>query len=154
MTGPSPHTPLDPVTRLRVIAAALPGAVMAQRRIKAPFDAVWRVVADLEGMAPRYEAGVAGVRIVERQGDRLRLHVTFAGGTEEAMDARLWPGWCLMQSATAVAAFAARPAGDGVLLAHLEHGRGAALTASRPRSAIRAKLERELDTIERLASRT
>jgi hypothetical protein len=40
------------------------------------------------------------------------------------MDARLRPGWCLMQSATVVVAFAARGLGGETLLAHLESRRG------------------------------
>ena len=152
MMGPMPDTRLDPVSRLHVIAAALPQAVIVQRRLRVSFSAVWSVVADLERYAPRYEAGVSAVRIVERQGVRLRLRVTLASGIEEAMEARLWSGWCLMQSSTDVAGFAARPAGDGVLLAHLEHRRRPAARARLRRSLVRSKLERELDAIERLAS--
>jgi hypothetical protein len=152
MIGPIPDTRLDPVSRLHVVAAALPQAVVVQRRLRVSFSAVWNVVADLERYAPRFEAGLSAVRIVEREGVRLRLRVTFANGIEEAVEARLWSGWCLMQSSTDVAAFAARPVGDGVLLAHLEHRRQAAARARLPRSLMRSKLKRELDAIERLAS--
>jgi hypothetical protein len=138
---------IDPVSRLHVLAAALPHAVVVQRRLPGSFSAVWSVVSDLERYAPRFEAGLSAVRIVERQGVRLRLRVTFDRGTEQAIEARLWPGWCLMQSATGVAGFAARPEGDGVLLAHLEHRRGPTRARLSP-----SKLERELDTIEQLVS--
>jgi hypothetical protein len=97
---------IDPVDRLTILAAALPGAAVRQRRIAAPFDAVWRVIADLEHAIPRYEPGVAHVRVIERHGQLLRLLVQDTGGREEMMDARLRPGWCLMQSATVVVAFA------------------------------------------------
>lgn len=149
MTTVMPPAPIDPVARIHVLAAALPGAVLLERYIRAPFRSVWDVVADLEHMAPRYERGLRGVRIVERQGVRLRLSVSFERGGEQPVHARMWPGWCLMQSSTAVAAFAVRPSGDGTLLAHLEHLREPA--PGPPADAWSAKLYDEVATIERLA---
>jgi hypothetical protein len=146
---------IDPVDRLAILAAALPGAVVRQRRIAAPFAAVWRVIADLEHAIPRYEPGVAHVRVIERDGQFLRLLVQDIGGREEMMDARLRPGWCLMQSATVVVAFAARRLGSQTLLAHLEHQRVQTPLPSQSRSpdrrAAEAKIDQELQTIERLA---
>ena len=152
-----PATPpdIDPVDRLAILAAALPGAVVGQRHIAAPFDAVWRVIADLEHATPRYEPGVAHVRIIERHGQLLRVLVEDIEGREEAMDVKLRPGWCLMQSATVVVAFAARRLGRQTLLAHLEHRR---LQTPMPRrsqpydrGAALAKIDQELRTIETLA---
>ena len=147
---------IDPVDRLAILAAALPGAIVRQRQIAAPFDAVWRVIADLEHATPRYEPGVAHVRVIERHGQLLRLLVQDTGGREEMMDARLRPGWCLMQSATVVVAFAARPLGSQTLLAHLEHRRVQTPQPSRSRShdrrAAQAKIDQELQTIETIAT--
>jgi hypothetical protein len=147
---------IDPVDRLTILAAALPGATVRQRQIAAPFDAVWRVIADLEHAIPRYEPGVAQVRVIEQHGQFLRVLVQDTAGREEVMDARLRPGWCLMQSATVVVAFAARPLGSQTLLAHLEHRRGQTppLSQSQPhhRRAAQAKIHQELQTIERLAT--
>jgi hypothetical protein len=147
---------IDPIDRLTILAAALPGAVVRQRRIAVPFEAVWRVVADLEHATPRYEPGVAHVQVIERHGQLLRLLVRDAGGREEMMDAKLRPGWCLMQSATVVVAFAARPLGSQTLLAHLEHRRvpvpGPGQSRSHHRRAAEAKIDRELQAIERLAA--
>jgi hypothetical protein len=140
---------IDPVDRLAVLAAALPGAVVGQRRIPASFDAVWQVIADLEHAVPRYEPGVAHVRVIERRGEFLRLLVRDTAGREDAMDARLRSGWCLMQSPTLVVAFAARPLDGATLLAHLEHRRGRPAPPSRP---AHAKIQEELRTIERLAA--
>lgn len=141
---------IDPIDRLAVLAAALPGSVVGQRRIAAPFDTVWQVVADLENSTPRYEPGVAQLRVVEQRGEFLRVLVQHTAGGEDAMDARLRPGWCLMQSATVVVAFAARPLGEETLLAHLEHRR-----RSRPpdRRAVLAKIEQELLVIDGMARR-
>jgi hypothetical protein len=145
-----PMDPMDPIDRLAVLAAGLPGAAVRQRRIAAPFDDVWRVVADLEHALPRYEPGVTHVRVVDRQGEYLRVLVRDTDGREDPMDARLRPGWCLMQSDEVVVAFAARPLDGETLLAHLEHRRGQAHPASPP--AAHEKIDQELDAIERLAT--
>lgn len=155
MTYPATSSGIDPVDRLAILAAALPGAAVAQRRIAAPFDAVWRVIADLEHATPRYEPGVVRVRVAEQHGELLRLLVQDTAGREHAMDARLRPGWCLMQSATVVTAFAARRLGSQTLLAHLEHERPQTPVPRRSqphdRGAALAKIDQELRTIERLA---
>ena len=155
MTYPATSSGIDPVDRLTILAAALPGAAVAQRRIAAPFDAVWRVIADLEHATPRYEPGVVRVRVTEQHGELLRLLVQDTAGREHAMDARLRPGWCLMQSATVVTAFAARRLGSQTLLAHLEHERPQTPVPRRSqphdRGAALAKIDQELRTIERLA---
>lgn len=143
-------TDLDPIDRLAVLAAALPGAVVRQRRIPLPFDAVWQVVADLENATARYEPGVADVRIVEQDGEFLRLLVRDSTGHEDAMDARLRPGWCVMQSDTIVIAFAARRLENETLLAHLELRRGQ--PPAPDTNAASEKIDRELHTIERLAT--
>jgi hypothetical protein len=148
---------LDPIDRLAILAAALPGAAVRQRRIAAPFDAVWQVIADLEHATPRYEPGVAQVRVIEQRGEFLRLLVRDTAGREGAMDARLRPGWCLMQSATVVIAFAARRVGSETLLAHLEHRRGQTRAPgpgdSHHLRVALAKIDQELQTIEMLATR-
>lgn len=142
---------LDPILRLRVLAAALPGAVVAERTLHAPFDQVWRVVADLETMTSRYERNVLAVEVISRDRDHAQILVTIRGGRTEMMDVRIVPGWCLMHSPSTVVAFAAREVGDRTVLAHLELSR----TAPSPRAAtsIEAhdKLTSELEAIELLA---
>ena len=149
---------IDPIDRLAILAAALPGAAVGQRRIAAPFDAVWQVIADMEHATPRYEPGVARVRVIERNGEFLRLVVQDTAGREDAMDARLRPGWCLMQSATIVIAFAARDLGSETLLAHLEHRRAPTPLAREHQphdsGAALAKIDQELRAIETLARQT
>ncbi len=156
MNDPVALPDVDPIDRLAILAAALPGAAVGQRRIAAPFDAVWQVIADLEHATPRYEPGVAHVRVIEQRGELLRLLVQDTVGREDAMDARLRPGWCLMQSATVVIAFAARRLGSETLLAHLEHRRVQTpvpgRSGSHDRRAALAKIDQELRTIERLAT--
>ena len=156
MNDPVALPDIDPVDRLTILAAALPGAAVGQRRIAAPFEDVWRVIADLEHATPRYEPGVAHVRVIEQRGELLRLLVQDTDGGVEAMDARLRPGWCLMQSASVVVAFAARRLGSETLLAHLEHRRAQTPMPRRSqphdRRAALAKIDLELRTIEKLAA--
>jgi hypothetical protein len=156
MNDPVALPDIDPIDRLTILAAALPGAAVGQRRIAAPFDAVWGVIADLERATPRFEPGVARVRVIEQSGQLLRLLVQDTDGREETMDARLRPGWCLMQSATTVIAFAARRLGSETLLAHLEHQRVPAAMRHRSGShygpAVISKIDRELLAIEMLAN--
>lgn len=138
----------DPIDRLAVLAAALPGAAVRRRRIAAPLATVWPVVADLEHSSPLYEPGVAELRIVARDGEFLRIRVRDTSGRTDLMDARLRTGWCLMQSAAIVIAFAARDLGDATLLAHLEQRR----TGTVDHRAALAKIDGELRTIDRLAT--
>jgi hypothetical protein len=156
VNDPVPVPDIDPVDRLAILAAALPGAAVRERRIAAPFDAVWQVITDMEHAIPRYEPHVAHVRVIERDGEHLRLLVRDTAGREDAMDARLRPGWCIMQSETLVIAFAARRLGSETLLAHLEHWRtrtpAPGPSESRYRRAALAKIDQELHTIERLAT--
>ncbi|WP_433510519.1 hypothetical protein ACQP2T_42560 [Nonomuraea sp. CA-143628] len=158
MNDPGAHPDIDPIDRLAILAAALPGAAVGQRHIAAPFEAVWQLIADLEHSTPRYEPDVAQVRVIEQRGEFLSLLVRDTAGREDAMDARLRPGWCVMQSATVVIAFAARRLGDETLLAHLEHRRGQAPapgpSGPETRRAALAKIDQELHTIERLVTRS
>jgi hypothetical protein len=156
VTDPAALPDLDPIDRLAILAAALPGAIVAQRRIAAPFGAVWQFISDLEHATPRYEPGVARVRVTERHGEMLRLHVQETSGREHAMEARLRPGWCLMQSDTVVIAFAARRLGSETLLAHLEQERvttaAPGQSQARYRRAVLATIEGELSAIESLVT--
>jgi hypothetical protein len=136
---------LDPIVRLRVLAAALPGSTLVTREIGAPLASVWAVVEDLERFSPLYEPFVASAAGQEGGGRKI-LHVTYKNGLREDCVVRLAAGWCLMQSPSVVVAFAARSTQTGTLLAHLEHWRSPGQS-----SFAASKLEGELLEIERLA---
>jgi hypothetical protein len=154
VNDPAEQAGIDPVDRLAILAAALPGAAVRQRRIAASFDAVWRVIADLEHVTPRFEPGVARLHVTRRNGQHLELLVERADGREETMQATLRPGWCLMQSLTTVVAFAAQQVGSQTLLAHLEHSRVPARPpgVSQRRRNWLAKIDEELRVIEELVT--
>lgn len=136
---------LDPVVRLRVLAAALPGSTLVTREIGEPLASVWAVVEDLERFSPLYEPSVVSATSEERGGRKI-LRVTYRNGLREDCVVRLAAGWCLMQSPSVVVAFAARSTETGTLLAHLEHWRSPGRA-----SFAASKLEGELLEIERLA---
>lgn len=147
-----PDESLDPVLRLHVLAAALPGAVVAERTLAAAFNQVWSVVTDLETMVPQYESQVNAVEVVDRQDERSQVVTTLRDGHVETMDVRIVPGWCLMQSESSVVAFGARQAGHQTVLAHLEHNRRSSpAQKDHVPGKAHAKLERELDIIGSLA---
>jgi hypothetical protein len=111
---------LDPVRRLRVLAATVAGATHhAEIVISAPVERVWAVVADLEQALPRLLATVKSFTITEVDGERLKAHAVGTLGQRAAFDVVLRPGWCLMRSRFVVGAMAAVPEGGGTRFASL-----------------------------------
>lgn len=108
---------LDPVRRLRALTAGMPGAVVAEEVIPAPFEAVWEIASDLENEVPRSEWHVRSLSITRREGDRLEALVYGLGGLHDRFDIVLRPGWCWMQGSVLLAGMAATPVEDGTLFA-------------------------------------
>jgi hypothetical protein len=134
---------IDPVRRLAVIAAGVPDATLVEAVLDAPYAAVWNLASDLEQGVPQFEPSVVAVRIVEREGERMRVLVRTADGPEIPMTAVLRAGYCLMQSERVSIGMAARAEADKTRFAHFEALRG--------RSMPREKLINELQTLEKLA---
>ena len=120
--GNWPVAELDPVQRLRVLAAGLPHVAIHEAVIDAPVERVWEFWGDLERSTPLIELGVAEVRIVGRDGDRLDLAVRSVLGFRMTMRAELRFGWCVMQSRNTQIGMAVAPEGDAskTRLAHFE----------------------------------
>ena len=120
MTVPTwPAAELDAIRRLRVLAAAVPGAVVAEATLDAPFARVWSVAADLEHELPRYLTDVRSLRITGVQGERLRAHARGYAGLRARFDIVLRPGWCVMRSRFLLGAMAAVGDGDHTRFAFL-----------------------------------
>src|SRR5581483_4937693 len=62
-----PSVELDPVRRLRVLAAAIPGAAVAEAVLEAPFGPVWEAATDFENAVPRIELFIGRAEIVSRE---------------------------------------------------------------------------------------
>ncbi len=129
-----PTVAIDPIVKLRAIAAAMPHVVLAEHVFDAPFDRLWRIIEDLEHGTPRYEGGVSAVEILERRpeesppseggppGERMRVIARSALGIPVTMDVVLRPGFCVMTSRQVDVGMAAVPIGDGARtrFAHFE----------------------------------
>src|SRR5262249_1275414 len=107
-----PIADLDAVRRLHVLAAAVPGAVVAEALVPAPFDRVWAVAADLEGELPRYLSDVRSLRITRVDGEQLEADARGYAGLRAHFDIVLRPGWCVMRSRFLLGAMAAVAEGD------------------------------------------
>jgi hypothetical protein len=137
---------LDPIARLRVIAARLPEAGFVEAVLDAPYDSVWGVASDREHGVPKYESSVRAVEILERRGERLTITVQTSNGMRLAMEVILRDGYCLMQSEAVAIGMAARAEGRRTRFAHFECLRGRQVDA-----AMETKLAAELRQIEQLA---
>lgn len=104
-----PVAEVDPIRRLRVLAAAVPGAVVTETTYDAPFAQVWAVAADLEHELPMYLPDVRAMRVTRRDGDRLEAHARGYAGLRARFDIVLRPGWCVMSSRFLLGGMAAVP---------------------------------------------
>lgn len=111
-TSSWPVAELDAVRRLQVLAAAVPGAVVAEAVLPASFEQVWAVASDLENELPRYLPDVRALRITRADGERLEAEARGYAGLRARFDIVLRPGWCVMRSRFLFAAMAAVPEGD------------------------------------------
>lgn len=112
-----PVADLDAVRRLRVMAAAMPGAVVVETVIPASFEAVWAVVSDLEHEIPRLEWHVRSLRITRMDGDRLEALVHGPMGIRDRFSGVLRPGWCWMQGQALSIGMAGVSMPDGTIFA-------------------------------------
>lgn len=130
-----PTVELDPVRRLRVLAAAgTARPLFAERRLAAGFDEVWSVAGDLSGELPGLIGGLRSFDVGPGPGpgpgaggdgggtgggDRLVGLAVSVLGHRERFDIVLRSGWCLMQSKVLLGGMAAVPDGDGTRFALL-----------------------------------
>jgi hypothetical protein len=144
MTIAWPDADIDPIARLRVLAAALPGAVVTERVIPAAPDAVWALAADLEHTVPRIQPHVVALTVTHRDGERLVADVRGHLGLRARMNVVLRPDWCWIASRFLVVGMAAAPHPEGTRFGWLQAVRFPAARAAAPfaRTAIEAELER------------
>jgi len=114
-----PVTELDPVRRMRVLAAATPGVAYAEKLIPAPFGAVWETASDLEHELPRMVTDLRSFEITSVRGERMTGHARGRLGQRARFDVVLRPGWCVMQSRFLIGGMAAVPEGEGTRFAFL-----------------------------------
>lgn len=114
MTELWPTADLDPVRRLRILAAGVPGARVVERELDAPFERVWAVMADLEGGFGEFQTDMSRVTVTGRDGDRVAALARSRFGFRARLHGVLRPGWCWLQSRFLILAWPRprpRPAG-------------------------------------------
>jgi hypothetical protein len=109
----------DELQRLRVLHAAMPGTMLAETVLQAPLNEVWTVLANVETGFPGLVPDVRSVRVVDRDGERLRVDVRGRSGLRARFDMVLRPGWCLMQSHLLVFGMAAVADGETTRFGYL-----------------------------------
>ncbi|MEU3827369.1 hypothetical protein GT045_15010 [Streptomyces sp. SID486] len=114
-----PTAELDPVRRLRVMAAGLHAVMYADAHVDLPMSDVWAVASDLEGELPHLVPTLRAFRCDPLTGDRQLGWAYGLLGHNACFDVRLRPGWCLMQSRYVVGGMAAVPEGSGTRFAVL-----------------------------------
>ena len=144
-----PAAELDPVRRMRILAAAMPDAAFRERVLDAPFDDVWRVAGDLEHGTPQWKKDVIGLTILQEEGDRLEIVIRSYLGIRLRAGAVFRPGWCVMQARLFAVGMAAAPEGERTRFAHFEALRLPGAGVLRP--LLRHRIQHEFQTLERLA---
>ncbi|MER5762075.1 SRPBCC family protein [Streptomyces sp. NPDC002082] len=100
---------LDPVARLRIMAAGVPGARVVEATLPAPVEAVWAVMSDLEGEFGRFQPDMRSVRVLRVAGDRVEALARSKYGLRAHFHGVLRPGWCWLQSRFLIIGMAAAP---------------------------------------------
>jgi hypothetical protein len=110
---------LDPIRRLHVLAAAVPGTVTGTIIIHRPLEEVWAAVSDLEVSLPELVHDFRRVQVTHEDGDRLVVEARGYLGQRARFNAVMEPGWCWCQSRFLLCGLAAAAHPDGTLLGFL-----------------------------------
>ena len=146
-----PGVDLDPVARLRALAAALPHVSLEERVIEAPFGRVWSFIEDLERGVPRFEGNVRRIEVLRREGERLWLASEGPLGATLRMEAVLRPGWCVMGTASGSVQIGMAASALGPARTRFAHFEGSRWLGRAGRPLFRAFVRRDLASLARLA---
>lgn len=152
MTARWPTGDLDEVRRLRVLAAAIPGAHVTERVLDRPFGQVWPLLADLEGTFGLIEPDMRHVRVTRADGDRLQARARSRFGMRARFDGVLRPGWCWLQSRFLLIGVAAAPEPGGGTRVALTGGVRVPGRAAIVPIGVRREAERALDRLALLVA--
>ncbi|MCG7526052.1 hypothetical protein MHW47_16580 [Streptomyces sp. OfavH-34-F] len=104
--------PLDPVRRLRVLAAGVSGARVTVREIAAPCADVAPLLADVDGELARLVPDMRRLRLTRAEGDRVEAQARSRFGMRARFHGVRRPGWLWLQSRFVLIGIAAAPAPD------------------------------------------
>lgn len=112
-----PDVGLDPIARLRAVAAAYPSAAIRETVLDLAVDDAWRWVTDFERAVPRFDSQLARVKVTRRIDDTNLQLLVWANRIPVPlpMDVLVEPGYCLMRgrARTYLVLMAAVPTDDG-----------------------------------------
>ncbi|MFE3054476.1 SRPBCC family protein [Nocardia sp. NPDC059239] len=120
MTVDWPIANLDPVRRLRVLAAGIPGAVVTETFLDADPHQAWETLSDLERTVPQIQPHVRQFRIVGEEHGRMVADVRGYAGLRARMSIDMQPFLCCMQSRYLVVGMAVTPEGNGTRFARMQ----------------------------------
>lgn len=115
-----PTAELDPVRRLHVLAAGIPGAFVSEVSVVADPDELWESLRDLEVSVPRIQPHVRSLRMVGEQDGIQVADVRGYVGLRARMSIGMYPRFCCMQSRFLVIGMAVREAKEGAVFARLQ----------------------------------
>jgi hypothetical protein len=127
-----PVADLDPLRRLRVMAAATPGTDLTEWTIEAPPALVWQTASNLQVEMPRLVRDFRSVTITQGGGERLVMHARGYLGQRARFDVVIRPGWCWMQSRFLLCGMAAVPDPGGTRFGFLGGVRAPGVTLLHP----------------------
>ena len=110
-----PTVELDPITRLRAIAAAFPNAGVGEVVLDVPYDRAWAWLMDFERTTSRFDTMVTNVRVRQRTDTTAKLVVRQRGNPfPMPFDVSIEPGFCMMRASGRLflVLMAAVPEGD------------------------------------------
>lgn len=92
MTENWPVAELDAIRRLQVMAATIPGTVLAESVVPTAFDRTWATAADLESALPLMIRDFRHVSVTEIGPEHLHMDVRGRLGQRATFDVVLRPG--------------------------------------------------------------
>ena len=150
MTWPVAY--LDPVRRLRVMAATVSGASVTERSVSAGTSDVWALLTDFEAGFAAIQPDMRRVSVERRDGEDVTLHATSRYGMRARLHGSVEPGWCWLQSRFLIIAMAATPEEGGTRVALTGGVRIPGRAAIVP-VGVRREARRSLDRLEDILAR-
>jgi hypothetical protein len=127
-----PVAGLDPIRRLRVMAAATPGTDLTEWIIDAPAGLVWQTASNLQAEMPRLVRDFRAVTVTPGDGEHLVMRARGYLGQRARFDVVIRPGWCWMQSRFLLCGMAAAPDPGGTRFGFLGGIRAPGMTLLHP----------------------
>lgn len=107
MSNTWPVAELDAIQRLRILAAAVPGAAVTERLVDAGIERVWAILADFPDGFTQVQPDMRAVRVTQRAGEEVTLHAVSRHGMRARLHGTERTGWCWLQSRYLIIAMAA-----------------------------------------------